>query len=210
MIIIRTYVLAATYARLDDKGVECGLAASFYSLSFLSMFANMVACDLLRFRAPFLRLMLALSVVTYLSYELLARRNGLIAEEQFLPTDSWLDDYLPYETGSPPTVQNFIQTIDYSVAVIMAQDMLATFLRPYECAFTSLPCDLAALTAFYGRELHDRQILGRHRQDAVTFALGRCQRRAANRAGDAVNRATYATNYAAKGLELPNIKVSYK
>ena len=82
MILIRTYVLAVTYARLPERGVECGLAASFYSLSFCSMFANMVACDLLRFRAPWLRLMLALSVRALGIPTRRSRRSAAVAAER--------------------------------------------------------------------------------------------------------------------------------
>lgn len=49
----------------------------------------------------------------------------------------------------------------------MFQDMLATLLRPAECSFCSLPCDLASLSAFYGREAHDREVLGRQRYNLL-------------------------------------------
>jgi hypothetical protein len=170
--LVRTTVLANAYRHIPDVGPICGASAALYSIAYVSMFTTMLASDLFRYRAPCLRLLLCLSVAVMLGYEVHARSGGPIAEEQGRPTGTFVDRFLQYDDKSAPTVQGFLLVMDWTVVCLMFQDMLSTLKRPSECSFCSLPCDLASLTAFYGREAHDRELVGAHRAQQLFRCFG--------------------------------------
>jgi len=152
---------------IDFNLTPCLATTTFIALFHVFLLSLFMLTDLLKAKAPLLRLVLMAILFLEMVAEINARANEAVflPAEQDEPTGTFLDVLLG------DTTQKFVLNLDRSVLALLFSGFATTVLRPESCAFIVLPCRDSTALFFYRQDRRTRRLLGTRRYERLMLWL---------------------------------------